>query len=245
MRGPLVEVVVRAVEVHGKQVDAVEAVLLPVGLQLHQQHLLGQPVRRVGLLGVAVPEVVLAERHRDVLGVGADGAHADEPLDAGQPALLDQLDAHDRVVVEELAGGGHVRADPADDGGEVDDDLGRVSASACADRVAVAQVVLGRARREHLGCAALRSRSRTRPPRKPDPPVTRTRLPATLSMARDDSCRPGSPIRGAGSRDGFETIPPAADAAPRAVGPGTRRCPSARFHRSARRLGVVPRDVGQ
>ena len=52
----------RAVEIHRQQEDRIEAVLLPVRLRLHQQHLLGQAVRGVGLLRVAVPEVVLLER---------------------------------------------------------------------------------------------------------------------------------------------------------------------------------------
>ena len=63
------------VEVDGQEVDHVDAVLLPVGLPLDQQHLLGEAVGRVRLLGVAVPELVLAERHRRELRVGADGAH--------------------------------------------------------------------------------------------------------------------------------------------------------------------------
>ena len=62
VRGGRVEVVARAVQVHGDEVDDVEAVLLAVRLALDEQHLLGQPVGRVRLLGVAVPEVVLVER---------------------------------------------------------------------------------------------------------------------------------------------------------------------------------------
>ena len=57
-----IEVVAGPVEVHRDEVDDVEAVLLAVGLALDEQHLLGEAVRRVRLLGVAVPEVVLAER---------------------------------------------------------------------------------------------------------------------------------------------------------------------------------------
>ena len=76
-----VEVVARAVEVHREQHDAVHAVLLAVGLRLHQQHLLGDAVGRVGLLGVAVPEVVFLERHRRELRIGADGAGRDELRD--------------------------------------------------------------------------------------------------------------------------------------------------------------------
>ena len=66
----------RPVEVDRQQVDRVEAVLLPVGLRLDQQHLLGQPVWRVGLLRIAVPQVVFAERHRRELGIAADRADA-------------------------------------------------------------------------------------------------------------------------------------------------------------------------
>ena len=109
----------------------VEAVLLPIGLALDEQHLLGEAVRRVGLLRVAVPEVVLAERHGRELRVRADGADLDELRDAGQPGLLHQLDAHHRVLVEEAARVLAVGPDPADDRGEVDDDVGR-SASASA-----------------------------------------------------------------------------------------------------------------
>ena len=42
----------------------------------------------------------------------------------GQPRLLDELDAHDRVVVEVAAGVRHVGADAADDRGQVDDHVG-------------------------------------------------------------------------------------------------------------------------
>ena len=46
-----------------------------------------------------------------------------ELLDAGEARLLHELDAHDRVVVEEAAGVLAVGADAADDGREVDDDV--------------------------------------------------------------------------------------------------------------------------
>ena len=113
MGGPLVEVVARTIEVHGQQVDALEPILLAVGLQLNEQHLLRQSVWRVRLLRIAVPQIVLPERHRGVLGIGAHGAHADEALNPTQPTFLDQLDAHDRVVVEELPRRGHVKVHPS------------------------------------------------------------------------------------------------------------------------------------
>ena len=50
------ELVARAVEVGRHQVDGVLAVLLPVGLELHELGQLGDAVGRVRLLGVALPE---------------------------------------------------------------------------------------------------------------------------------------------------------------------------------------------
>ncbi len=116
-----VEVVARAVEVHREEHHGVEAVLLPVGLALHEQHLLGEAVGRVGLLRVAVPEVLLAERHRAVLGVGADGAERDQLLEAHLPAHLEELHAHHQVVVEELPRVVAVGADAAHPGRQVQD----------------------------------------------------------------------------------------------------------------------------
>ena len=55
-----VELVAGAVEVGGHQVDGALAVLRPVGLELHELGQLGDAVGRVGLLGVALPERVLA-----------------------------------------------------------------------------------------------------------------------------------------------------------------------------------------
>ena len=78
VRRARVEVVVRAVEIDRQQMDGIQAVLLPVGLALNEEHLLGEPIGSVGLFGVAVPEVVLPERHRRELRVGADRSDGDE-----------------------------------------------------------------------------------------------------------------------------------------------------------------------
>src|SRR3954467_8374638 len=71
VRGLEVEIVPGPVQVDGQHVDGIHPVLGAVGLALHQQHLLGQAVGRVGLLRVAVPDVVLAKRRRGVLRVRA------------------------------------------------------------------------------------------------------------------------------------------------------------------------------
>ena len=124
VRRARVEVVAGAIQVHGHEEDGVEAVLPAVGLRLHEQHLLGQPVGRVGLLGVPAPEVVLAEGHRRELGIGADGADDDELGDAGEPGLLHELHAHHHVVVEEEPRVLAVGADAAHHPRQVDDQLG-------------------------------------------------------------------------------------------------------------------------
>jgi hypothetical protein len=124
VRGLRIVVVPGAVEVHRQQVDRVEPVLLAVGLCLDEQHLLGDAVRRVGLLGVAVPEVVLVERHRGVLRVGADRPDRHELPDPGPASVLHQERAHDQIVVEEPAGSGPVGPDAADDRRQVDDHVG-------------------------------------------------------------------------------------------------------------------------
>ena len=118
-----IEVVVRPVEIHRQQMDGVEPVLLAVRLPLHEQHLLGDAVRRVRLFRIAVPQVALEKRHRRQLGIRADRADADELLHAGQPRVLHRQRAHHHVLVEEAARRLAVRADAADDGGEMHDDV--------------------------------------------------------------------------------------------------------------------------
>ena len=67
----------------------------------------------------------------------------------GPAALLDQLDAHQRVVVKEGSRRRHVGADAANDRGEVHDDIRARFGEGRADRIAFAQVTLRRTRGEH------------------------------------------------------------------------------------------------
>ena len=118
-----IEVVARPVEVRRQQEDRVEAVLLAVRRGADEQRLLGDAVRSVGLLGVPVPEVLLAERHGRELRVGADGAGEHELGGAVQPRLLEHVGAHHQVRVPVAPGVGPVGADAADLGREVEHDL--------------------------------------------------------------------------------------------------------------------------
>ena len=69
---------------------------------------------------------------------------------ARQARLLHELDAHDRVLVEEAARVLAVGADAADDGGQVDDQVRMAVVERPPDAVRRAQVVLGAARHEDV-----------------------------------------------------------------------------------------------
>ena len=150
VRVRLVEVVAGPVEVRGQEVRRAEPVLVPVGLRAHEHRLLGDAVGRVRLLGEAVPELVLAERHRCELGVRTDGADDDQLLDLVQPGLLEHVRPHHQVRVPVAAGVGAVRADSADLGCEVEDELRARVLEQAGRRVHRRQVVVTAARREHV-----------------------------------------------------------------------------------------------
>ena len=82
----------------------IEAVLLAVGLPLDEEHLLREPIRCVGFLRVAVPEVVFVERNRRELRIRADRADADELGNTGEARLFHQLHAHHEVFVRNSPG---------------------------------------------------------------------------------------------------------------------------------------------
>jgi hypothetical protein len=105
-------------------VHDVHPVLLAVGLALHEEHLLGEPVGGVRLLGVAAPEVFLAEGDGGELRIGADRAQRHDLRNPLEAALLHELHAHHQVLEEERAGVLAVGPDPADACREVHDEVG-------------------------------------------------------------------------------------------------------------------------
>ena len=76
--GLRVEIVAGAVEIHRQEVDALEPVLLPVGLEHYQQGLLGDRIGSVGLFGISAPKVFFAEGNGREFRVGGDRAQLDE-----------------------------------------------------------------------------------------------------------------------------------------------------------------------
>jgi nitroimidazol reductase NimA-like FMN-containing flavoprotein (pyridoxamine 5'-phosphate oxidase superfamily) len=153
VRGARIEVVAGAVQIGGQERDRVQAVLGAVRLRLHQERALRDAVRRVGLLGIAVPQLLLLERHRRVLRIGADRADQHELLHAVNARALDHLRAHHQVLVEEAAGALAVGADPADDRREVDHELGPQLAVQARHVLAPHHVIVLAARRRDLAAA--------------------------------------------------------------------------------------------
>jgi len=118
-----IEIVARTVKVDWQEIDRIKPVLLPVRLCLHEERLLCNPVRGIGLFRVPVPELVLAKWYRSELGVGTDCSKNYALLHTLLPCCLNDLDAHDCVVIEEFPGIVLVEPDAADFCGKVDDDI--------------------------------------------------------------------------------------------------------------------------
>src|ERR1700683_1426405 len=109
-----IERITGTIEIYRKQIDRVEPVLFTIRLRLHQQHLLGDTVSRIGFLRIAVPEVLFAKGHWSKFRIGAYRANCDHFFDFMKPRLLDHLHTHHQVLIEKSAGVGAVRTDTTD-----------------------------------------------------------------------------------------------------------------------------------
>ena len=154
MRHVGVELVAGTVEICGHQVGATLPVLGSVGLKLNKLGQLGNPVRGVGLFGVTHPQRGLLEGNRRVLGIRADGTHDHGFWNLGDAACLDQIGAEHQVLDVKLSWGGHVCADTADAGSQVDHNVGCVigNSSLCFD--GVQKIDFGTWGSDHLKYAA-------------------------------------------------------------------------------------------
>ena len=170
-----VEVVPRPVEVRGEEKDRVQSVLLPIRAGPDEQRLLGDAVRGVRLLGVSVPEVVLPERDGVNFGYAQTVPAMTTLRRLVQARLLEDMGAHHQVRVPVASGVGPVRADTADLGSEVVDELGTHLVKEPRGLCHVGEVVF-RAPRYGDAWPSASSRSTRCEPRKPAPPVTRMRM---------------------------------------------------------------------
>ncbi len=156
VRGLEVEVVPRPVQVRRQEEDCVQPVLLSVGLRADEDRLLRNAVRRVRLLRIAVPEIGPREN-----GMGANFGYAQTvPTMTSferlvEACLLEHMRAHHEVRVPVAARVGAVRADAADLGREVEDELRRGVLEHPLRVLHGRQVVVGASSREHVVSVAL------------------------------------------------------------------------------------------
>src|ERR1035438_4238583 len=124
MRGLRAEVVMRPIHVNWQQEDRIEAVLLAVPLRLDKHHLLGEAVRRIRLLWVTSPKVVLLERYRSVHRIRADAPQGYKLWNFPKVGLMHELSAHHQVFIKKLPWMLTVYPDAADFRCQMQHDLG-------------------------------------------------------------------------------------------------------------------------
>src|ERR1019366_4848631 len=107
----------------------------------------------VGLLRISIPQILLAKWHRGELGVGTDGTQDHGLLSLVDAGGLNELDAHDGVVIEETAGVLAVGADAAYDGSQVDQDLRLVFGEEALDGVGSGEIIFGVKRNKDVAAA--------------------------------------------------------------------------------------------
>ncbi len=185
MRRRRIEVIARAVQIHRQQEDRVEAVLLAVRLRLHQHHLLGKTVRRVGLFRISVPQFFFSKWNRRVLRIRADRAQRNEFLHAALASFFDQLDPHDQIVVEVAPRIFLIGADPAYDRRKMNHKVRPGGFIEPLDSRPVPEVVLGRPRNrdrltagrpqplDHVRAEKARASRNHYPPSSPEPALHR------------------------------------------------------------------------
>ena len=115
---------------------------------MNQERFLRDAIRRIGLSWIAVPKILFPKRDRREFGVRANRTEANEFLDADATRLLDQMDAHHRVVVEELSRMHPIRADAADHCSSVDDQIRPSASEKIAHVLRLSKVDLARMRYE-------------------------------------------------------------------------------------------------
>ena len=192
MRRLEVEVVAWPVEVRRQEEDRVEAVLLAIRLGAHEDCLLRDAVRRVRLLRVAVPEIVLAERHRCELRVRAHRSDDDELRRRVEARLLEDIRSHRDVREPVAAGVRSVRTDPADLGGEVEHQLRAGLVEQPRGLVHRREVVIGASRGEHVVSLGLETLDEVRAEEATaacDQSAHRRRVPRSSASAHGLRCR--------------------------------------------------------
>ena len=143
MGGLGIEIITGAIEIHGQQENGIKTILLPIRLRLYQHHLLGEAIGGIRLFGITVPEIVLLKGDRREFRVGTDRSQGDKFFQFVEVALVDQLDAHHDVFIEESAGILPIEADATHFGGQMNDNVRLCLFVEPFHIVALNQIVLG------------------------------------------------------------------------------------------------------
>lgn len=118
-----VKVIPRPIKIHGQEIDTIKAILLPIGLQLHEKGFFSNTVGGVGFFGVAVPKIAFFEGNRGKFGIGANRPHTDEFLDSRAIGTINELCPHHQVVIKEFSGLDLIEANSPHMGSKVNDNI--------------------------------------------------------------------------------------------------------------------------
>src|SRR5262249_16816570 len=108
-----IEVVALSIKIYRQEKNRIHSVLLAIGLALHQQSFLGNSVGGGGLLRITIPGGLPTEGGGSKFRIGADSASDDRFLNLVTPGSFYELNAHDRILIEESSGIFTIGADSA------------------------------------------------------------------------------------------------------------------------------------
>src|SRR5882762_304011 len=119
-----VEIITGPVQVYWYQIYCIKSILPPICLALHEKHLFGKSVRRIGFFGITIPEVLFLKGYGSELRIRADGSDAYELLYSGTRRILEKLHPHNRVFIEKACWILLICANSAHRRGQVNDHTG-------------------------------------------------------------------------------------------------------------------------
>ena len=131
-----------------------KTVLLPVGLRLNERQAFGDSMHGARGIRKSLEQILLAQRHRGVRGVGAGAADANHFLDAVPAGRFHQLGRHHHVVVESFRHVAMCRG-VIHGGGEMQQQMRPVFIEELLDVIPTTEVAGSAARNSNVRAAAL------------------------------------------------------------------------------------------
>ena len=178
-----VEIVVFAVHIARHQHDGIEPVLLAIGSGEQEEHEFGRGIRCALRLGIALPELVLADGRTGRGRIAAPAHEADQLPHCRAAGCFEDEHRAQQVLVAEIGRVGAVGEDAADLGRQVHEDRRPLLGKHPGDGPLVEQIIILAAdgQEGRLG-KGLCSVGTMWEPRKPASPVTRIRSSGVIFM---------------------------------------------------------------